>query len=101
MTLRALEPELAAVHVVLAMAATALRRQTDVGRRPHRIAMARVAIEAAMRAVEREAGLRRVVERPDQPIGGVMAHRAVRAEPARMDVVFDVAVDAGLLRVEE
>ncbi len=52
-----------------------------------------------MGAVQREVCLLSVIEAPDEPVIGVMAHCAVGSEMLSVNVVLKMTVDALILRV--
>src|SRR5689334_9516266 len=79
------------------MAAHAARAER--GRLVGGAAMAGVAVELAVPAVERKLGLAVVVEVPGLPVPGVVAGLAARSEPALVHVVLGMAGHALALRV--
>jgi hypothetical protein len=87
------------VNVVATVAATAAHRDCNRVRRGSRVAS--VTIEAFVCTIEHKAGLLVVIELPDQPVVGVVAEVAVRAETLLMNVVFAMAVDALIVGVSE
>lgn len=93
MTSVAIFSEAPAVNVVSAMAVGAVVSQVDLS--GDRSAVAGLAGELHMRAIERKIGLSAVVEPPEVPPVRVVAQTAPGAEPAAMFVVLRVAISTG------
>jgi hypothetical protein len=81
MTGSAVVPELAAMHVVAAVAARAIRPEIDLPKLLYGFAMTALAVETAVRTVERERRLAIVIEAPTRPVDGRMTDRAIGREP--------------------
>ncbi len=99
MALRAVPAELAVVHVVLPVTAGAGAVELD--RTVDLVAVTRMAIEAAVLAVQGKRRPSIVIEIPREPCIRVVARFAGRAEALLVGVVLAVAVDALLLSIEE
>ena len=89
------------MNIIAAMAAAAGRRHRDRQGSRRRPLVAGEALQAIVGAVEDEIGLNIVIELPDQPVVGVVAGPATQPQPAVMDVVFPMAIDALILGVVE
>ena len=99
MALSTVVAELPSMRIVAPVAAATSHRQRD-----HAIgglAMAGVAVQVAMRAIEDKTRLDRVIECPEEPARRVVALCAVRIEPALVHIVLDMAIHTLLWRIEE
>ena len=87
----ALRAKLGLVYVLLGMAVKAGRRYLD----QHRSAVAGLADSFGVSAVERKAGLRRMIKLGILPRSLVMAGLACAAEPLLVNILYGVAIIAG------
>ena len=86
------------MHVVLAVATGASARDRNLGCDIDRVAG--VAIEASMRAIQSEFGLRVVIEAPAHPSVRVVAHGAIARQPTFVMLIL-MAAHAGAWRFLE
>ena len=87
------------MNIIAPVAASAAHRQRY--RIGDRTIVAGEAVEPLVSAVEAEVGLAIVVELPDQPVVGVVTHRAIEAELLFVDIVLRMAVHAFARRIAE
>lgn len=83
------------MHILAVMAAVAIHRKLEIGRRPRLVAG--LAGHLFMHADKRKSRLSRVIETPTCPSIWIVAGAATRAEPSLMEVL--VAFLAGERRV--
>ena len=101
MALGTLVAEFTAVNVIRPVTAHTAGRERDIGRDRDCLTVAAVAIEVLVRSIEREVGLSVVIEPPGEPVDGCVTQRTFGAEPRLVNVVFDVAIDTLLGRIEK
>lgn len=82
---------LAQMPVILAMTGTTLLRHLHGARR---LAMARGALQLAVRAEQREMGFLGVIEHPERPAVDRMARVALLPQSALVNVIVGMAFDA-------
>lgn len=92
-------PELAIVDVIGTMTICTVLTQARL--RSQRLPVAALTRDVCVRAIEREAGLRVMVEKPLLPVDRVMAQCAIFAETPLVGVVLAMAADAVLRRIAE
>lgn len=99
MTSAAVRSEFSIMNIVcpVAVATTAVDSLDVV----ERLAVTRFAGNVNMRALEREIGLRIVIEQPDLPVDGVVTCIASRMEVAVVRIIFEVTRIAVTLCIRE